>query len=158
LYNLQRAHQGIDGMVPADRFFHAAPEVLKTLKERVAANALEIARQGVPKKPFYLTGQLDGKPFSVHREGDRVILHQAGRPGEEIDLVAPPDGSSGNSGTPDAEALPQPLCPDGSPTTLWQATNCQPAPGVSPLDALSRCEPAVPGEDPPPPPARGGDA
>ena len=43
------------------------PEVLKTLKERVAANALELARHGVPKKPFYLTGQVDGKPFSVHR-------------------------------------------------------------------------------------------
>ena len=77
-YNLQRPHQGIDGLVPADRFFHAAPEVLKTLKERVAANALELARHGVPKKPFYLTGQVDGKPFSVHREGDRVILHRAG--------------------------------------------------------------------------------
>jgi transposase InsO family protein len=36
-YNLQRAHQGIDGMVPADRFFSAALEVLKTLKEWVAA-------------------------------------------------------------------------------------------------------------------------
>ena len=88
-YNLQRPHQGIEGMVPADRFFNAAPEVLKTLKERVAANALELARQGVPKKPFYLTGQLDGKPFSVHREGDRVILHQADQPREEIDLLDP---------------------------------------------------------------------
>ena len=72
----------------------AAPEVLKTLKERVAANALELARHGVPKKPFYLTGQLDGKPFSVHREGDRVILQQAGQPREEIDLV-PGDPRSG---------------------------------------------------------------
>ena len=40
-YNLQRPHQGIDGLAPADRFFSAAPEVLKTLKERLAANALE---------------------------------------------------------------------------------------------------------------------
>ena len=31
-YNFQRPHQGIDGLVPADRFFGAAPEVLKTLK------------------------------------------------------------------------------------------------------------------------------
>jgi TonB family protein len=86
-YNLQRPHQGIEGLVPADRFFSAAPQVLKTLKERVAANALELARHGVPKKPFYLTGQLDGKPFSVHREGDRVILRQAGQAREEIELV-----------------------------------------------------------------------
>ena len=137
-YNLQRAHQGIDGMVPADRFFSAAPEVLKTLKERVAANALELARQGVPKKPFYLTGQLDGKPFSVHREGDRVILHQADQPREEIDLVAPRHGAEVDSDPSDADALPQPICPDGSPTSLWQVTSREPAPGVSPLDVLTQ--------------------
>ena len=31
-YNFQRSHQGIDGLVPADRFFGAAPEVLATLQ------------------------------------------------------------------------------------------------------------------------------
>ncbi len=80
------SHQGIDGLVPADRYFGAAPEVLKTLRERVAANALELARHGVPKQPVYLTGLLEGKPFSVHREGDRVILHRGGEGREEIDL------------------------------------------------------------------------
>src|SRR3990170_1653039 len=58
-YNFQRVHSGIDGLVPADRFFRAAPEVLATLKERVAAHALELARHGVPKNPFYLTGQVE---------------------------------------------------------------------------------------------------
>ena len=42
-YNFQRCHTGIDGLVPADRFFGAAPEVRKTLQARVAANALELA-------------------------------------------------------------------------------------------------------------------
>src|SRR5262249_12506708 len=37
-YNFQRPHQGIDGLVPADRFFGAAPEVLRTLRARVAAS------------------------------------------------------------------------------------------------------------------------
>ena len=118
-YNFQRPHQGIDGLVPADRFFGAAPEVLKTLKERVAANALELARHGVPKKPFYLTGQLDGKPFSVHPEGDRVILRQAGEPREEIDLVDPQPPSR-RSQEGEVETLPPSVCPDGSPTSLWQ--------------------------------------
>ena len=118
-YNLQRPHQGIGGLVPADRFFNAAPEVLKTLKARVAANALELARHGVPKKPFYLTGQLDGRPFSVHREGDRVILHQAASPGEEIDLVQPPDTPPAEPSA-EVDVLPRPLCPDGSPTASGQ--------------------------------------
>jgi hypothetical protein len=50
-------YRGCEGLVPADRFFGAAPEVKKTLQARVAANALELARHGLPKAPFYLTGQ-----------------------------------------------------------------------------------------------------
>jgi transposase InsO family protein len=138
-YNLQRAHQGIGGLVPADRFFSAAPEVLKTLKERVAANALELARQGIPKKSFYLTGQLGGKPFSVHREGDEVVLHQADRPREEIDLVAPEKDANGED-PPEVETLPRSLCPDGSPTTLWQATSHEVSPGRSPVDEIPKVE------------------
>jgi len=57
LYNFQRPHQGIDGLVPADRYFGAASEVKKTLAARVAANALELARHGVPKQALYLTGR-----------------------------------------------------------------------------------------------------
>ena len=139
--------------MPADRFFHAAPEVLRTLKERVAANALELARHGVPKKPFYLTGQLDGKPFSVHREGDRVILRQAGQDRQEIDLVPPTEPpcepasseplprevSAGEANGPASHVgeqaqLPQPLCPDGSPQTAWQPPDAELPPGVSGLD------------------------
>src|SRR5262245_14929438 len=64
-YNFQRPHQGIDGLVPADRFFGAASEVRRTLEARVQANALQLARHGLPKAPFYLTGQAGGQPFSV---------------------------------------------------------------------------------------------
>ncbi len=100
----------------------------------MAAKALELARQGVPKKPFYLTGQLDGKPFSVHREGDRVILHQADQPREEIDLVDPAAVEAAVSPPGEADSLPPRLCPDGSPTTLWQASSSELPPGRSPLD------------------------
>jgi len=129
-YNFQRPHQGIDGLVPADRFFGAAPEVLRTLKERVAANALQLARHGVPKEPFYLTGKVAGQPFSVHAEGERVILTGAdGR--REVDLVPPPAAP--------AAALPEPVCPVGvvsASAAEDAATSAEPpAPGTSPLDA-----------------------
>jgi transposase InsO family protein len=39
-YNFQRTHQGIEGLVPADRYFGTGSEVLAMLKKRVAANAL----------------------------------------------------------------------------------------------------------------------
>jgi transposase InsO family protein len=133
-YNFQRPHQGIDGLVPADRFFGAAPEVRQTLQARVAANALELARQGVPKAPFYLTGQVGGQPFSVHAEGERMILTRAAGARQEIDLVAPavPAASAGSA------ELPLPVCPAGVVTGLGTA-EClaePPAPGTSPLDEL----------------------
>jgi transposase InsO family protein len=131
-YNFQRAHQGVDGLVPADRFFGAAAEVRRTLAARVAANALELARNGLPKKPVYLTGQVDGQPFSVHGEGDRVVLRQGAGERQEIEL-APVSLPAAAGASPE---LPTPLCPLGVVTGLgMESANTEPpAPGTSPLD------------------------
>lgn len=131
-YNLQRPHQGIGGLVPADRFFGAAPEVLATLKARVTANALELARNGVPKEPLYLTGQVGGKAFSVHSEGERVILTAQDGARREIDLAPPP--------AKEAAKLPDPVCPHGAPSVegLEEGQEEPPPPGVSPVDAVVR--------------------
>src|SRR6185295_5504585 len=88
-HNFQRQHQGIGGLVPADRFFGAAPEVLRTLKDRGARNSLDLARNGIPRAPFYLTGNAGGRSFSVHAEGERVILRREEGEREEIELVGP---------------------------------------------------------------------
>jgi transposase InsO family protein len=147
-YNFQRPHQGIDGLAPADRFFGAASEVRRTLQARVAANALELARHGLPKTPFYLTGQVGGKPFSVHAEGERVILTRAEGERQEIDLVPPavahgatlgevsPDSVATTTAVAPAE-LPLPVCPVGEVIGLGtEAANAEPpTPGASPLDA-----------------------
>ena len=132
-YNFQRPHQGIEGLVPADRYFGAASEVRRTLQARVAANALELARNGLPKAPFYLTGQVGGKPFSMHAEGERMILTRAEGERQEIDLV-PPVPSSAKSAA--ATELPLPVCPVGEVTGLGteSAGAAAPAPGVFPLD------------------------
>ena len=129
MYNFQRVHAGIDGLVPADRFFGAASEVRQTLAARVQANALELARHGLPKAAFYLTGQAGGQPFSVHAEGERVILTRGdGR--QEIDLVAP--AAAAEAAPP---ALPEPVCPQGVPTANADlGFEEPPAPGASPLD------------------------
>jgi hypothetical protein len=136
-YNFQRPHQGLDGLVPADRFFGAAPDVLKTLKERVAANALELARNGSPKTPFYITGQVGGKPFSVHAEGERVIMQQEGER-KEVDLSAPQQLSVPVVEPPKPEELPTPVSAQGIVTNeLYEAENDEPAqPGTSPIDPL----------------------
>jgi transposase InsO family protein len=135
-YNFQRPHQGIDGLVPADRFFGAASEVLSTLRARVAENALELAKNGIPKKPFYVTGQVAGKNFSLHAEGERVILTREEGERQEVDLAAPNDETQ----------VPPPVCPIGivDPSLPEEP---EPAPGSSPLDeiAAANTEPAAKG-------------
>lgn len=132
-YNFQRVHRGIEGLVPADRFFGAAQEVLRTLKERVAANALELARHGQPRAPFYVTGHVDGKAFSVHAEGERLVLRRQDEPRQEITL----SGDSDQSQVSEAP-LPLPVCPQGAPGSAEgePASNAPAAPGMSALDAL----------------------
>ena len=118
-YNFQRTHGGIEGLVPADRFFGAASEVARTLKERVAANALDLARHGQPRTPFYVTGQMEGQPFSVHAEGPRLILTRPGQSRQEVELVAPATTGTPAAADPAATAassLPRPVCPEGSPS------------------------------------------
>jgi transposase InsO family protein len=154
-YNFQRPHQGIAGLVPADRFFGAASEVRRTLQARVAANALTLARQGLPKQPFYLTGQVGGQAFSVHAEGQRVIL-TGGQGRQEIDLVAPADKDQ------TAVDIPQPVCPQGQVQGAWAdaANAVPPAPGASHLDEEAIDLSAEVPEEPPlplPPRAAEGD-
>jgi transposase InsO family protein len=68
-YNFQRPHQGIAGLVPADRFFRAAPQVRAAVEAGVKANALRLAREQAPRKPFYLVGRLGDQDLSVAAEG-----------------------------------------------------------------------------------------
>jgi hypothetical protein len=106
-YNFKRPHQGIEGLVPADRFFEAAPEVQKTLQERVAANALDLAIHGAPRKSFYLTGRVGETGISLHTEGSRVVLTKGDGDREEVDLDA--TGRRIESG--EDAALPDPVSP-----------------------------------------------
>jgi hypothetical protein len=133
-YNFLRPHQGIGGLVPADRYFGAAPEVLRTLKQRVEANALELARDGLPRSPFYLTGQVGGRSFSVHAEGERVILTRSEGEREEVELV--PLAEKHPGGEPGE--LPEPLCPSGASRGVpgGDGAGGAQAPGTSVLDGV----------------------
>ncbi|MBZ5640342.1 MAG: DDE-type integrase/transposase/recombinase [Acidobacteriia bacterium] len=104
-YNFQRTNQGIENLVPADRYFEAAPEVQKALAARVAANAVDLARDGVPRQAFYLAGRVAGEGISLHGEGGKVILTRTDGHREEVDLEA-----TGRRGEPgEAFAWPTPV-------------------------------------------------
>jgi transposase InsO family protein len=103
-YNFQRTHQGIDGLVPADRFFGAENEVRATLEKRVAANALEIACSGKPADPFYLSGRVGGMGVSMHAEGEKLVMTTESGRREEFPLR-----------NPEEEEVPQPSAAQGLP-------------------------------------------
>jgi len=88
-YNFQRTHQGLGGLVPADRYFEAAPEVRAALEKRVQDNAQSLAQHGEPRKGVYLTGRVGDKTISLHSQGDKVVLTDGEGRGEEVDLLAP---------------------------------------------------------------------
>jgi transposase InsO family protein len=158
-YNFQRPHRGVDGLAPADRFFGAAGEVLKTLQARVAANALELARNGVPKPPFYVTGQVAGQAFSVHAEGERMVLTREGGARQEIELVAPSavEPSAAEAVAPAADGLPRSICPDGWPASQVGDEELPP-PGTSRLDEGLRQLDQLPEAGSSPAGTEGGDA
>jgi transposase InsO family protein len=146
-YNFKRTHSGIDGLVPADRFFSAAPAMLESLRSRVAANALELARSGVPKSPLYLAGNVGGTPVILHGEGDRVILSKDGQRAE-VDFeprtaAAMPIPQAGSPVSPGAApaaspiAMPPPIAPVGIVVSDWTGATGASAPGVAPVDALA---------------------
>ena len=120
--------------MPADRYFAAAPQVLATLKERVAKNAAELARDGMPRKPFYLTGRIGDQSLSLHAEGEKVVMMKGDGSREEVDL-----GATGTrqDHEPSVESLPVPLVPMRQPAD-HPATldDNEPAPGTSPLDEI----------------------
>jgi hypothetical protein len=156
-YNFQRPHQGIDQAVPADRFFLAAPQVRAAMRERVAANALELAKNGVPKAPFYVTGNVAGQEFSVHAEGETVILrkgdHQTAisldpRPEPVLPAPAPSPAEVALPSDPvfvtpevvtpaESAVSPLPLAPVAAEVSAWTGAVAQP-PGRSAIDRIQR--------------------
>ena len=139
-YNFRRVHSGIDGMVPADRFFNATPAILQSLSQRVASNALELARNGVPKSQFYLAGNVGGTPVVLHAEGDRMMLSKDGQRAE-VDFdprpaaVMPTPASATRPPEPDV-VVPVPVAPTGMVTSAWTGPEEQVGPGASALDDL----------------------
>lgn len=73
-YNHFRPHQGIDGMVPADRFFGIESEVRKVLEESIEQNSLRMALDEAPRSPVFLVGNIGGKSVSLHGEGGHLIF------------------------------------------------------------------------------------
>ena len=103
-------------------------------------DALKLAQEGAPRKPFYVTGQVGGKTFSVHAEGDRVIMTKEGEERKEVELTSPEVAEltavAVEEAPGDAEPEPEIVTAQGKiEGGISEDGNEAPcAPGVSPLD------------------------
>jgi len=76
-YNHQRPHQGLDGQVPADRFFGIAEEVREAIEKTAEKNALEMALGELPKPPAFLIGQVGDQRIAFHgTSGNFYLTHE----------------------------------------------------------------------------------
>jgi len=73
-YNHFRPHQGIDGMVPADRFFGVEDQVRQALEKTLSRNELHLALGEKPRKPVFLLGQIGDQQVSLHGEKGRLVF------------------------------------------------------------------------------------
>ncbi len=94
-YNFQRPHQGLSGLVPADRYFRSAPEVRAAVERSVQANALRLAQEKPPLKPFYLVGRLGDRDLSIAADGEGLRV-KVGSDEQTIQLGRESDDEHGD--------------------------------------------------------------
>jgi len=73
-YNHFRPHQGIGGLVPADRFFGAETAVRAAIEAAMEKNELAIALGERPRTSVFLFGQVGGEQVSLHGERGRLVV------------------------------------------------------------------------------------
>ncbi len=78
-YNYFRPHQGIDGLVPADRFFGAQDALRKAHEGSLSHRELEQALEESPRKGVYLFGQIGDEQVALSGErGELVVQTSSG--------------------------------------------------------------------------------
>lgn len=112
-YNHFRPHQGIDGLVPADRFFGAESQVRKAMEAGLTQNELLLALGEAPRKPVFLVGTIGDQQVSMHGERGKLVIQtpEGGRQelsfdelgatrGDEVKTDGSgSDGNNGNNGS-----------------------------------------------------------
>ena len=96
-YNHFRPHQGIDGMVPADRLFGVESQVREALEKNMSRNELHLALGEKPRKSVFLVGQVGAQQVSLHGEKGRLIFQTQDGNRQDMDLegLGAPGGKDG---------------------------------------------------------------
>lgn len=110
-YNFFRPHQGIDGLVPADRFFGAQDVLRETLEKQLSRQELALAVEEPPRAPVFLFGQIGEEKVALHGERGRLVIQTEEGTRREMSLhdlgaSAPPKATPAPT-----SAMPPPSAP-----------------------------------------------
>ena len=128
-YNFKRPHQGIDNLMPSDRFYRVDGQV----KQIIAANTAKVEEQSGPiaeyKPPTYIVGNIGGKELRVVARDAEVSLrdeptneNQAAEPARE----AGPNSNGAGQAAADRAAMP---ASGGVPGAVLPVDGASPASG-----------------------------
>jgi transposase InsO family protein len=84
-YNHFRPHQGIGGLVPADRFFGAETAARAAIESAMEKNELLLALGERPRTSVFLFGQIGDEQVSLHGERGRLVV-QTPQGTQEVDI------------------------------------------------------------------------
>ena len=85
-YNHFRPHQGIGGVVPADRFFEATSALKKTLESKLDDDELDQALHEPKRRSVFLFGRVGDEEVALHGERGEIVLHRRGELRERIGM------------------------------------------------------------------------
>jgi transposase InsO family protein len=85
-YNHFRPHQGIDGLVPADRFFKAEDQVRAALESHMASSEIALALGQSAKKPVFLFGLFGDHAVSLLGVNGRLVMQTSDGMRREVGL------------------------------------------------------------------------
>jgi transposase InsO family protein len=131
-YNFRRPHQGIAGVVPADRFFRAAPQVRAVIEKGVAENALALSQEQPRRKPFYLVGRFGERDLTIALTG-RGLMVRLGEVEETIPLRGEEEDEARQA---PARVAPEPITSD--PEVAREVTGNRPDRAGAVLDGAER--------------------
>jgi transposase InsO family protein len=96
-YNFFRPHQGIGGLVPADRYFGAEVALRRTHEARLAKDELSLALAAPLRTSAYLFGQIGDEQVSVSGERGRLVVHTSSglRRAIGLDVLGAPSAAQG---------------------------------------------------------------
>ena len=74
-YNFFRPHQGLGGLVPADRFFEAEEGVREALMAKLPRDVLARALDAPKRQRVYLSGRVGDQQVALSGERGKVVVH-----------------------------------------------------------------------------------